>query len=315
MQNNQALGAFYGCISAISYGVNPICAKYLYQDGINANTVLFYRFFFGSLMLGLLMLVQRRSFFLSRKEAIVLFALGAVFAVSSLTYFLSFYYMSAGVAATLVFAYPVFVAMLMALFFGERLKWPSLLAIVLTTAGIALLYQDDSGQPIATAGIIFILISALSYAFYIIIVNKSGIVMSSVKLTFFAMLGCLLCITTYATLTTTGHLELLHNTREWALALILGLVPTVVSLVFMAMAIRCIGSTPTAIMGALEPVTALVLGMLLFGELLTFRMACGICLILFAVSLIILDSRVRRALGHNRVIRRGKLIFKRVKWR
>lgn len=315
MPNNQLKGALYGCISAISYGVNPICAKYLYQDGINANTVLFYRFFFGSLMLGLLMLVQRRSFALTRKEAVVLFSLGAVFAASSLTYFVSFYYMSAGVAATLVFAYPVFVAVLMALFFHERLKWPSLLAIFLTMCGIALLYQGDNGQPIAAVGLALILVSALTYALYIIIVNKSGIIMSSVKLTFFAMLGCLLCITAFACLSSTGPLMLLHGAREWGFALALGLLPTVISLVFMAMAIRCIGSTPTAIMGALEPVTALVLGMMLFGELLTWRMTCGICLILFAVTLIILDSRLRRALGHSRVVRKGKIILKRAMWR
>jgi len=315
MANSQLKGAAYGCISAVTYGVNPICAKYLYQDGINANSVLFYRFFFGSLMLGALMLAQRRSFALGRREAAVLFSLGAVFAVSSLSYFVSFYYMPAGVAATLVFAYPVFVAVLMALFFHERLKWPSLSAIALTACGILLLYRGDNGQPIAATGLALILVSALAYALYILIVNKSGIVMSSVKLTFFAMSGCLLCITAFASLSSTGPIMPLHGVREWAMALVLGLLPTVVSLVFMAMAIRCIGSTPTAIMGALEPVTAIVLGMALFGELLTWRMTCGICLILLAVSLIILDSRLRRALGRSHVVRRGRLFLKRVRWR
>ena len=117
MLSTQAKGYIYGCIAAVSYGVNPICAKYLYQDGYNSNSVLFYRFLFGSIMLALLMMVQRKSFAITRKEAIVLSALGVVFAVSSLTYFLCFHYMSAGVAATLVFAYPVFTALLMALFF------------------------------------------------------------------------------------------------------------------------------------------------------------------------------------------------------
>lgn len=183
-------GYLYGCIAAVSYGVNPICAKYLYQDGYNSNSVLFYRFLFGSVMLGLLMLVQRKSFAITRREGKVLSLLGAVFAVSSLTYFLSFHYMSAGVAATLVFAYPVFTAMLMAFFFKERLKWPSLLAMLLTVGGIVLLYKDDSGRAIALMGIVLILVSALSYAIYIIVVNRSGIVMSSVKLTFYAMSSC-----------------------------------------------------------------------------------------------------------------------------
>ena len=184
MLNNQIKGGIYGCIAAVSYGLNPLCAKLLYRDGYNSNSVLLYRFFFGTIILGILMLAQRKSFALTRKEAGVLAVLGIMFAISSITYFLSFYYMSAGVAATLVFAYPVFTALLMAVLFKERLKWPSIAAILMTLGGIALLYQGDNGRPIDSVGIVFIMISALAYAIYIIIVNKSGIVMSSIKLTF-----------------------------------------------------------------------------------------------------------------------------------
>lgn len=313
--SDRTKGCIYGCVAAVSYGVNPICAKYLYQDGYNSNSVLFYRFLFGSLMLALLMCVQRKSFAITRREFGVLALLGVVFAVSSLTYFLSFHYMSAGVAATLVFSYPVFTALLMALFYGERLKWPTISAIVLTMVGIALLYKDDSGRPIATAGIVLIGISALSYALYIIIVNRSGIVMSSVKLTFYAMTLCLVCLTLYALLTPTGSLQMLHTPHQWTMALVLGLVPTVISLVFMAMAIQCIGSTPTAIMGALEPVTSVVLGFIFFSEMLTARIALGILLILFSVTLIILDDRLRHALANVRVVKRGLIFVRKIRWR
>lgn len=315
MWNNQVKGGIYGCIAAISYGMNPLCAKSLYAAGYNTNTVLFYRFLIGSLLLGLLMAFQKKDFSLTRKELCVVSLLGVVFAVSSITYFLSFLYMSAGVAATLVFAYPVFTALLMAVFFGERLKWPSILAILLTLGGIALLYKDDTGKPIATAGIVLIMISALAYALYIIVVNKSGIVMSSVKLTFYAMLSCWACIVLYAIFTPTGTIQLLHAPGEWGYALLIGLVPTVISLVFMAMAIQCIGSTPTAIMGALEPVTAIVLGIIFFGEMLTLRISAGICLILFSVILIILDSKLRRSLANTKVVKRGRLIVKKIRWK
>lgn len=313
--NNNIKGGIYGCIAAVSYGMNPLCALKLYDDGLNSNTVLFYRFLIGSLLLGLLMLVQKKDFSLTKKEAGVLISLGVIFAVSSLTYFLSFHYMGAGVAATLVFAYPVFVALLMAVCFKERLKWPSLLAIVLTMGGIGLLYKGDDGRAISTFGLIVIMVSALSYAVYIILINRSGIVMSSVKLTFYAMLSCLVCITLYAMLTPTSALQMLHTPEEWFYAVLLGLVPTVVSLVFMAMAIRCIGSTPTAIMGALEPITAIVLGIIVFGEVLTGRIALGVVLILLSVMLIILDNRLRRALANVKVIKKGRLIVKRMIWK
>lgn len=313
--SNQAKGVVYGCIAAISYGVNPLCAKMLYREGVNCNSVLFYRFLIGSVLLGLFMLFRKRGFALTRKEACTLSVLGVVFAVSSLTYFLSFHYMSAGVAATLVFAYPVFVAILMAVFFKERLKWPSLSAIVLTILGITLLYKDDTGQPIATTGIVLIMLSALAYALYIIIINKSGIIMSSVKLTFYAMASCWLCIVLYALITPTGELQMLHGTQQWTYATLLGLIPTVISLVFMAMAIKCIGSTPTAVMGALEPVTSIVLGLLLLGEAVTLRISVGIFLILSAVMLIILDEKLRKALSGVKVVRRGRLMVKKIRWR
>ena len=99
------------------------------------------------------------------------------------------------------------------------------------------------------------MVSALAYALYIVVVNRSKIVMSSVKLTFYAMLVCLLCIGLFS-LIDRQPLTLLQSPTEWIYAALLGLVPTVVSLVYMAKAIHLIGSTPTAIMGALEPVTA-----------------------------------------------------------
>lgn len=316
MLSNSIKGGLYGCIAAISYGLNPFCALSLYQDGMSPTCVLFYRFFIGSILLGLLMAVQKKGFEITRKEAGVLALLGILFAVSSFTYYVSFNYMGAGVAATLVFAYPVFTALLMAIFFKERLKWPSLLAIAMTIGGIILLYKDDSGKPIAFVGIVLILLSALSYALYIILINQSGIVMSSVKLTFYAMLSCLLCIIIYSIVfPEDGAIRMLSGTSQWGYAFLMGLVPTVVSLVFMAMAIRYIGSTPTAIMGALEPVTAIVLGMAVFGEHLTARLSTGVVLILISVILIILDHKIRHALTKIHIIRRGKSIVKRWIWK
>lgn len=316
MLSARAKGALFACVSAVSYGANPIFAKYLYQDHYSAGSVLFYRFLFGSVLLGLFMLLQRHRFGITRRESVVLLALGAIFAASSLTYFLSFHYMTAGVAATLVFVYPVFVALIMALCFRERLKWPSLLAIAMTGGGIALLYKGDGGQPIAAAGILFIMVSALAYALYIIVLNRSGIVMSGIKISFYAMLFCLMFLTLYVLYEPGGHgITPLHTPWQWFNAVMLGLIPTVISLVAMAVAVRYIGSTPTAIMGALEPVTSTLLGCLLFHEILTARIVSGIGLILFSVALIILDARLRRLLGHNTIVRHGRLLLKRIRWR
>lgn len=307
-------GGIYGCIAAVSYGLNPLCALFLYRDGINTNSVLVYRFAFGAAILAIIMWARHTSFKVTRREAGVLSALGLLFAASSATYFLSFHYMAAGIAATLVFAYPVMVAVIMAVFFREQLTAPAVLSILLTVAGIGLLYEGDGGQPLSTAGIVLIMVSALTYALYIIVVNRSHIVMSSIKLTFYALLVCLLGIMAFS-LAEGEPLQPLTTFREWFYALLLGLVPTVISLVFMAMAIKCIGSTPTAIMGALEPVTAVAVGVCVFGEHLTPRLSFGILLILTAVVLIILGGRIHRPAVVSRVARAGRLVLKRWRWK
>lgn len=312
--NNNLKGGFYGCVAAVSYGMNPLCALRLYQDGLTVPSVLTYRFAIGTLILGLLMLGRRQSFALTRREGGVLLALGALFAGSSLSFFISFNYMAAGIAATLVFAYPVMVAIIMAVFFRERLKAVAVAAIIMTVAGIGLLFRGDGDTAIAPVGIAVIMFSALTYALYIVVVNRSQLVMSSVKLTFYAMLVCLACVAIYAAWS--GEpVQCLTTPREWFFATFLGLVPTVISLVTMAMAIRCIGSTPTAIMGALEPMTAIVIGVCLFGEAVTPRLLVGIALILLAVTLIVGGNHVPRPARVWRVVRHGRLVRKLWRWR
>lgn len=283
---NNTKGAICGCIGAVSYGMNPLCALNLYADGITPNSVLFYRFAFASVLLAAFIAVRRRSFNINLRQAGWLIVLGLLFAASSTTYFLSFNHMSGGVAATLVFAYPVMVALLMALFFGERLPRMAWGAILLSVAGIALLYRADDGRPMSTTGFVLIMISALTYALYIIVVNRCNIGMGSIKLTFYAMLVSVACMVLNAHFG--GEpLQMLTTPREWFYAFFLGLVPTVVSLVTMAMAIHLIGSTPTAVMGALEPVTALAIGVCFLGDVLTPRLAAGIVLILASVIIIV----------------------------
>lgn len=312
--NVKAKGVVCAAVSAVSYGLNPLCALYLYRDGMNAGSVLFYRFAFAALLLGLLMAAQRKSFRLTPHEGLVLTVLGLIFAVSSLTYFVSFHYIAAGIAATIVFMYPVLVALIMALCFKERLSGPMLLAIALTLLGIGLLYRGDGAGGLSPVGVGLALVSALTYALYIVVVNRSTLVMSSVKLTFYALLVCLMAIALFS-LATGAPLQELPTPRAWCFALLLGLVPTVISLVTMAVAIRCIGSTPTAILGALEPVTALVVGVAVFSEVFTPVQGLGIGAILLAVLLVIAGKSLRRPVLLSRVLRAGRFVWKHWRWR
>lgn len=285
--NAKLKGTICGVVAAISYGTNPLGALFLYEKGINAHSVLFYRFLLAACMLGVILLWRREVFSVTRQELGVLGFLGVLFATSSLSLFVSFHYMDAGVASTLLFVYPVMVAIMMALFFREKVTLVTVFSIFLALSGIGLLYQGDSGGTLSTVGVSLVMLSSLTYAVYIIVVNRSSLVMSSVKLTFYVLFFCVLTVGGHSLLTSGDHVQMLTTPAMWGAALMLALVPTVVSLIMMVVSVHLLGSTPTAIMGALEPLTAVIIGVTVFGEHFTIRLAVGILLILAAVILII----------------------------
>jgi drug/metabolite transporter (DMT)-like permease len=285
--NNKIKGILCGIVSAITYGTNPLGALNLYAENINVNSVLLYRYGLAVLILGCTMLITKTGFKISGRELYICLFLGVMFAISSLTLFSSFHYMDAGVASTILFVYPVMVAVLMAVFFKEKVTFVTVLSILLALAGIGLLYRGGNGTTLSLIGVLLVLASSLTYAVYIITVNKSGIELPPAKMTFYVMLFGVSTIIIHSFFSPEYHLQLLHSASSWAWAFMLAIVPTVLSLSLMVVAVREIGSTPTAIMGALEPVTAVIIGILVFHEVFTLRLGIGILMILGAVLLII----------------------------
>lgn len=274
------------------YGANPLGALPLYADGINTCSVLFYRYAIAVVVLAAVMAVRRKPLAVSRRDLAIMALLGVLFAASSLSLFMSFLFMGAGVASTLLFVYPVMVAVIIAVFFKERVTRSTVLAIALALTGVALLYKGDGGKPLSGVGVSLVMVSSLTYALYIIIVNKSPLRMSSVKMTMYVLTFSVVVAVAMSFTDPANHLQLLHTPRQWGLALLLAVVPTVLSLLLMVIAVHDVGSTPTAIMGALEPVTAVVISVALFGELVTARLVIGIVLILAAVLLTVVGKNI-----------------------
>lgn len=313
--NSKVKGTLCGIGAAVSYGMNPLGTLPMYADGLNTNTVLMGRYGLAVVMLAIIMIIQKKSFAVTRKELLILAPLGILFSLSSLTLYDSFHYMDAGLACTLLFAYPVMVAVLMAMFFKERLTVNTALSIVLALCGIVLLYRGDGGATLSTTGVIIVMVSSLSYALYIVILNKSSLRMSSMKLTFYVLLFGVVLIVAASFINKSGHLQMLTTPSMWAHAFILALFPSVVSLLLMAVAIHEIGSTPTAIMGALEPITAVAIGVLLFGEEFTPRLAGGIILVLTAVILIVIGKSLSVHNITHVIGRLGQVLVKHWRWK
>lgn len=197
MNRKKIIGTICGIGAAVCYGTNPLGALNLYKQGMQTNSVLFYRFGLAWLILAVVMLFRKETLRVSRKEFGTLTLLGVLFTISSLTLYLSFRHMAAGVASTILFTYPVMTAVIMALFFKERVTKRIVSAIVLSLAGVALLYWSDLGGRLSTVGVLLVLASALSYALYIIVVDRSPLPMSSFKINFYVVLYCALGMVVY----------------------------------------------------------------------------------------------------------------------
>ena len=252
---------------------------------MDSVSVLFWRYALSVPMLAVLMLCRHIDFRLSKAEAIQIALLGAVMALSSLLLYLSYNYMDAGLASTILFVYPIVTAVLMAFVFHERvapLVWGCL---ALASVGIGVLCELNGNTHVSIAGVLLSLGSALTYAIYLVFINKGHIThLPSAKITFYVllfgslMLGVLLLCRWQIAVPQGLH---------WGYSIGAALFPTALSLVLTTLAIQGIGSTQTAILGAMEPITAVMVGLTLFGEHLTVRSCIGIALIVIAVTIVV----------------------------
>jgi drug/metabolite transporter (DMT)-like permease len=284
--NKKLQGYLLGALAAASYGTNPLFTLPLYSDGMNVDSVLVLRYLLAVPMVGLVILLRHRRLLIDWRQLLHLIGLGVLFAVSSLTLFQSYNYMDAGIASSLLFVYPIMTALIMTTMFHERLTLTTVGCIVMASLGIWLLYRTSDGATLSLMGTWLVFLSALTYAVYLVWMSQSRLNrMSTEVVTFYCLLfGSVLFV---ARLLIQGEVTLPTTPLMWGDVMCLALFPTALSLVLTTVAIQRIGSTPTAILGALEPVTAVVIGALVFGEQLTLREGLGIVFIILAVSLVV----------------------------
>ena len=166
MSKRRIIGTINGVIAAASYGTNPLFALPLYSRGMGVNSVLFFRYSIAVILYGVwLVCFKRISLKLAKNEIIPVFLLGLMFSLSSLTLFEAFNYIEAGIACTILFIYPVLVAVMMAIFYKEKLTGIIAAAIGLTSCGILLLYNGKPGTSLNLHGIALVIASAFLYAF------------------------------------------------------------------------------------------------------------------------------------------------------
>lgn len=295
MLSDRTKGYVVGAIAAATYGMNPLFALPLYADGMDTNSVLLFRYLLAIPLMGILLRARGHSFRLDGRRVAALAVMGVLVALSSLTLFLSYNYMDSGVASTLLFVYPVMVALIMALRYGERLSPVTIVCIGVTLLGIFLLNKTASGASLSPAGIWLVMGSSLSYALYIVVINRPYFRnIPTLKVIFYVLTFGLTVFVAGAL--AHGAVEVPTHWYMWGNLLALAVLPTAVSFFCTTLAIQYIGPTPTAVLGALEPVVAVVISVCVFADMLTARQVTGIVLILAAVTVIIAGGKITQPL-------------------
>ena len=306
--STKVIGYLLGALAEISYGTNPLFALPLYQAGMDPDSVLFFRYLFAIPIIGVMLKVRGRGFAVRRAELPPLVMLGLLVAVSSLTLSESYNYMDVGIASTLLFVYPVIVALIMTLMFKERLTVQTVVSIGGALVGIALLSIGEGGMALSGTGTALVFSSALSYAIYLVAVNRSSIgAMPTLKVTFYMLTFGLSLFVVRLCIGDGLHVPPLEGWYLWANLIALAVFPTAISFLCTTAAIKHIGSTPTAILGALEPATAVFFGMVVFGQQMLPREWCGFVLIILSVSVVVAGG------GVTRYLLRMKRLFPRIR--
>lgn len=294
-------GLIYGVISSATFGLIPLFALPAIQSGIGVDSVMFYRFGISALVLGLWLLFRQHDLRITLKELATLSGLGIFYSMTALLLTTSYLYIPSGIATTIHFLYPVVVTLVMILFFKDKVSLPLVIATLMAVSGVWLLSNTGAGGNISLKGLVLVLTTVLTYALYIVGVNKSCVQgMEGLKLTFYVLLIGAVVFGLH--LLIKG--EVLDPIPDWNTGIyliLLALIPTLISDFTLILSVQHIGSTKTAVLGCMEPLTAVAMGVLFLNEQLGYWQLAGMFVILSAVSLVILAGN-RKRFGLKRLI-------------
>ena len=306
------MGFFFSLLSSATFGLIPLFSLPLMAQGLSPATVLFYRFFIATIVLGILLLLRGERFHTSGRNLVKLAGMSLMYSLAALLFMQAFKHLPSGVVATLHFSYPVMVMLIMIAFFHERFSSITAIAVTLAIAGVYLLSNGELTGGSSSAGfagmsmlgLTLALASALCNSLYITSIYTARLTnITGLMLTFYVMAFGALCSLTNSL--ATGSFQLLTSWRELLLAVLLALVTAVLSNFTLILAVQRIGSTLASVLGVMEPVTAVIVGILVFNEPFSLPLVMGIVLIGSSVVLIMLGEHIRQLMTRRKAAKQN----------
>lgn len=292
LSRNAIIGYPAGIITGITYGLNPLFAKPLMNAGASTEAILLFRYGIAVILLGAYLLLKKENFRITLKQAGVLFSLGLLYTASSTFLFEAYKYIASGLATTLVFLFPAMVAIIM-VFLKVVPSWPVWLSIAATFAGVMIMTGGAGTETVNPLGVWFSIASAFVYALFIVIINKSKVISSipNSLLTFYALLTGTFFFIGRCLFSGADLMAGIDGGMAWCNLIGLAVLPTIVSTASLAVATRNIGATKASVLGVFEPITAILVGTVVFGEALTPNIIAGILISIVAVTFMIMLTK------------------------
>lgn len=292
LSRNAIIGYPAGIITGITYGLNPLFAKPLMNAGASTEAILLFRYGIAVILLGAYLLLKKENFRITLKQAGVLLSLGLLYTASSTFLFEAYKYIASGLATTLVFLFPAMVAIIM-VFLKVVPSWPVWLSIAATFAGVMIMTGGAGAEKVNPLGVWFSIASAFVYALFIVIINKSKVISSipNSLLTFYALLTGTFFFIGRCLFSGADLMAGIDGGMAWCNLIGLAVLPTIVSTASLAVATRNIGATKASVLGVFEPITAILVGTVVFGEALTPNIIAGILISIVAVTFMIMLTK------------------------
>lgn len=279
-------GIFFALVSSGTFGLLPLFSIPLLKEGMGEPSILFYRFLFSTIMMGAICLIRGESLKIPKRYLRSIIPFSILYAATAMLLLYSYNYIPSGIATTIHFLYPIMVSLLMVLFFKEKKSVVLFLAAILSIVGVAFMCWTNTGS-IQTIGLIVAGFTIITYSLYIISVNqsKAGKEVKADVLTFYVLMFGAVLFSLFALLQ--GDIQEIPSTPALGRLLSLALFATVISDLTLILAIKYVGSTVSSILGSMEPLVAVIIGIFYFSEYFDSYSFLGICLILISVALVV----------------------------
>ncbi len=274
-------GKMYLCISAFIYGLAPILAKFAYDGGVNVITITFLRAALAIPVLVVILKADRISLKITRKELVQILLLATLGgALPILLLYISYNHISAGLATTLHFVYPILIIFASSVIYREKISKTTILSAIIVTIGIFMFADINSAAD--KIGIILAILSGVLYSFYVIYMDKSGLdKMQYSKFTFYLMLFMSISVLLFGI--ATDSVSFAISSKSWAYSILISILITIFATPLFQVGVRYEGAATAGIISTVEPITTIILGAIFLGEAMQPSQYLGGALVIIGV--------------------------------